>query len=123
MTTTVPQNTGNKWLTECLSKAKRPNGNFSTKVKTIIVSSLCGSAVRNLTSIHEDAGLIPGLVQWVKDLGIAMSCGVGHRFGSDSVLLWLWCRPASCSSDSALAWKFPYAASAALKITTKKDNN
>ena len=30
-------------------------------------SSHNGSVEMNLTSIHEDAGLFPGLTQWVKD--------------------------------------------------------
>ena len=56
------------------------------------------------TSIREDAGLIPGLTQWVKGSGITMSCGVGSRHGSDLALLWLWCRPTSASLIRPLAW-------------------
>ena len=41
-------------------------GGFSKKVN--LGNSHCGSAVTNLTSIHEDAGSIPDLAQWDKDL-------------------------------------------------------
>ena len=46
--------------------------------------------VKNLASIHEDAGSIPGLAQRVKGSGVAVSCGACHRLGSDPELLWLW---------------------------------
>ena len=45
--------------------------------------------MKNLIGIHECVGLIPGLVQRVKESRIAMSCGVGHRCGLDLALLWL----------------------------------
>ena len=44
-----------------------------------------------------------------------MSCGIGHRRGSDLALLWLWCRPEATAAIRPLAWEPPHAASAALE--------
>ena len=54
-------------------------------------------------STHGDTGSIPGPTQWVKGPVVAVSCGVGHRRGSDLVLLWLWCRPAAEAPIQPLA--------------------
>ena len=62
----------------------------------------------NPTSNHEVAGLIPGLAQWVVS-GVAVSCSVGCRCGSNPALLWLWCRQAATAPIHPLAWELPYA--------------
>ena len=49
-----------------------------------------------------------------------MSCGVGHRHGSDPALLWLWCRLVATAPIRPLAWEPPYAVGAALEKTKKK---
>ena len=48
-----------------------------------------------------------------------MSCGVGHRHGSDPELLWLWCRPVASAPIGPLTWEPLYAMGAALEKTKK----
>ena len=66
-------------------------------LKIIFWSSRCGSLEMNLTSIHEDEGLIPGLDQWVGDLAL------------------LWHTPTAIGPTQSLAWEPPYATGAARK--------
>ena len=56
---------------------------------------------KHLTSIQEDADLIPGLTQWVKDL-------------------WLWYRPVATALIQPLAWEPLYAMGVALKKKERK---
>ena len=52
-----------------------------------------------------------------------MSCGIGHRYGSDPMLLWLWCRPVAVAQIRPQAWEPPYAVGTALKTKNKKQTN
>ena len=74
----------------------------------------------NEPDIHEDAGWIPGLAQWIKGSSVAMSYGVGHRHSSDLASLWLWPGPAAAAPIGPLAWNLPYATGAALKRQKRK---
>ena len=55
-------------------------------------------------------------------IGVAVSCDVGRRRGSDPALLWLWRRPVATAPIRPLAWEPPYAKGAALEKAKRQKN-
>ena len=49
--------------------------------------SVVAQQVKNTASIHENASLIPGLTQWVKDLALPQAAA----WLQDVTWIWCWC--------------------------------
>ena len=93
---------------------RKPNTeNTQTPQNTFIQGVLLvAQQVMNLTSIQEDAGLIPDLTQWVRDL--ILPCDV--VWVTDAAQIWHCC---GCSSDLTPSLRTSICFSEALKSKQK----
>ena len=64
--------------------------------------------VKNPASIHEDAALIPGLTQRIKDSPLLEAIALVKDATQIPRWLWLWCRLAAIAPLQPLAWDPPY---------------
>ena len=65
-------------------------------------------------------GFNPCLHSVAQQSGVAVSCSIGHKCGSDPSLLWQWYMLAAGAPIWLLAWELPYASGVALKNQKKK---
>ena len=74
----------------------------------------------NPTRNHEVCQFDPWPRSAGQGSGVAMSCGVGRRWGSGLTLLWLWRRQVVTAPIRPLAWELPDAECVAQKSKKKK---